>query len=100
MTYKVFCIGRGGNNLPGQFKEFSFSDPIQTRLFGPSLFAISVDPHKDDLRNITEISGSGTNLRNSDSEGLGRAQESGMGLRNLLHKEALHVISMQVVWAT
>lgn len=43
IAYEMACILRERNNLPGQFKEFSFSDPIQTLLFGPSLLGICVD---------------------------------------------------------
>lgn len=43
MTYEMVCILTERNNLPGQFKVFSFSDRIQIWLLWPSLLGISVD---------------------------------------------------------
>ena len=54
-----------------QLKQLSFSDPIQTWLFGPSLLGINVtvDVPRNNLRSKLKFQVPGPKLRNSDSEG-------------------------------
>ena len=68
LTYEALCIWREGNTLPKQ-SEFSFSDPIQTWLFGPSLFVINViaDVPMNNLRSILKFQVPGSKLKNADS---------------------------------
>ena len=68
LTYEALGIRREGNTLPKQ-SEFSFSDPIQTWLFGPSLFVINVivDVPMNNLRSILKFQVPGSKLKNADS---------------------------------
>ena len=52
MIYKVLCIEKEGNNLPGQFKEFSFLTQFKHDYLGQVFLGLvwtAVDMHKDDV---------------------------------------------------